>query len=243
MCNDAAKSSSAAIPKTVATRRRSPCRNIPDEIRLSCITSATCHWLRFSRWRMATRRSLSHQLQRMSSTRRRKQVVDYVLSQKEPAYAFNRGFGHNVDLAIGGGPDRLAALQTNLIRSHATCVGEPAPDPVVRATMILRANSLARGYSGVRAVVVEQLCALLNADITPVVPRHGSVSASGDLAPLSHVALALLGEGDVLVNGQRMSAADALQQASIAPLSARNEGRPRTEQRVAVFERHRDRCS
>ena len=151
--------------------------------------------------------------------RRRAEVVEFVRRQHEPAYGFNRGFGHNVKLQVKNDDSLLEQLQLNLIRSHAMGLGEPAPREVVRTTMLLRAWSLSRGYSGVRPAVVEQLVALLNADIVPVVPRHGSVSASGDLCPLSHIALGLMGEGDVLVDGVQRPADEALSAAGIAPLS------------------------
>ena len=149
---------------------------------------------------------------------RRAEVVQAVLAQEEPAYGFNRGFGHNVNLRVAGRPELLEELQLNLIRSHSLGVGEPAEPEVVRVAMVLRAQSLARGYSAVRPVVVETLLAALNADLVPVVPSHGSVSASGDLAPLSHMALALLGEGEVYLRGARVPAATALAEAGIAPL-------------------------
>ena len=130
---------------------------------------------------------------------RRAQVVDYIASTGQPAYGFNRGFGSNVHLMVSGA-ENLRALQENLIRSHACCLGEPAPIEVVRATMFLRARSLALGQSGVRSVIVRQLAEALNRGFTPVVPSFGSVSASGDLAPLSHIALALfLGEGEAYI--------------------------------------------
>jgi len=124
---------------------------------------------------------------------RRAQIVAYVEKQGEPAYGFNRGFGHNVDIKVPN--TLLAELQRNLIRSHSSGVGAPLPQEVVRAAMLLRANSLSLGASGVRPAVVEKLLQFLNAGITPMVPAYGSVGASGDLAPLSHIALALMGEG------------------------------------------------
>lgn len=151
---------------------------------------------------------------------RRDQVVGFVKRNPEeaqPAYGFNRGFGQNVRLAVPG--DRLEELQLNLIRSHSCGVGDPAPIEVVRGAMYLRAVSLARGHSGVRPEVVQSLLSFLNAGITPLVPRLGSVSASGDLAPLSHIALALIGEGEVFYKGERMATARALEDAAIAPLN------------------------
>jgi histidine ammonia-lyase len=147
---------------------------------------------------------------------RRGQVMAFVATEEAPAYGFNRGFGHNVKLSVSKGSAR--ALQANLIYSHACGVGDPAPVPVVRGAMLLRAQSLARGHSGVRSLVVRQLVDCLNAGITPEVPRLGSVSASGDLAPLSHIALGLMGHGRVTCNGRGMRAKAALERAGIAPL-------------------------
>lgn len=149
--------------------------------------------------------------------RRRAAIVKAVEATEEPLYGFNRGFGSNVRDAVL--PERLKDLQRNLIASHAICVGEPAPADVVRATMLLRAQSLARGHSSVRSIVVRQLIDFLNAGLTPVVPRLGTVSASGDLAPLSHVAYALIGGGDVFdAAGERKPAAAAMTAAGLAPL-------------------------
>ncbi len=131
---------------------------------------------------------------------RRDHVIHYVEDSGTQHYGFNRGFGHNVQLEVDAGG--TGALQVNLIRSHACGVGDPAPCGSVRATMLLRAASLARGHSGVRPVVVQRLLDMLNNDVVPVVPRFGSVGASGDLAPLSHIALGLMGEGDVFVGGK-----------------------------------------
>jgi len=147
---------------------------------------------------------------------RRRQVVEKIESTREPAYGFNRGFGHNVDRPVP--PERLGQLQENLIRSHACGTGAPAPVEVVRAAMFLRLVSLARGHSGVRPEVLQMLAGLLNQHLTPEVPLYGSVSASGDLAPLSHIALVLIGEGYVVEGGTRRPAAKALKAAGIRPL-------------------------
>ncbi|MFN2250657.1 MAG: histidine ammonia-lyase [Anaerolineae bacterium] len=149
---------------------------------------------------------------------RRAAIEDRVRRTRAPAYGFNRGFGHNVDVAVG--PEELEQLQLNLIRSHSSGLGPSAPTEVVRAAMLLRAASLAKGNSGVRATVVTKLLELLNAQLTPVVPVYGSVGASGDLAPLSHIALALIGEGAVLASGsaEPVPAAVALTAAGIEPL-------------------------
>src|SRR5690606_17328685 len=110
-------------------------------------------------------------------------------------------------------------LQLNLIRSHACGVGDPFPEIVSRAMVLLRANALLKGFSGVRPVVIERLLDLINADIHPVIPQQGSLGASGDLAPLSHLALVLIGEGEVFYKGKRTSAIDALTKEDIFPIS------------------------
>jgi histidine ammonia-lyase len=133
-------------------------------------------------------------------------------------YGVNTGFGKLATVRVP--PDRLLALQRNLILSHAAGVGDPLPEDVVRATMLLRANVLLRETSAVRPVIAERLAALLNAGIHPVVPSQGSVGACGDLAPLSHVALALLGEGDVDVRPVVARGAPAVRQSARAALAA-----------------------
>jgi histidine ammonia-lyase len=147
---------------------------------------------------------------------RSRAIVQRVLAGGEQVYGVNTGFGHLKDVRIP--PDRLEALQLNLIRSHCAGVGPPLPPDATRALMLLRAHVLARGYSGVRTRVIETLLDHLNADLLPIVPEQGSVGASGDLAPLSHLALALLGEGEVTLRGQPMEASAALAQAGIEPL-------------------------
>lgn len=149
--------------------------------------------------------------------RRRQEISTFIHRSQQPAYGFNRGFGHNVDSAVD--PSLLAELQTNLIRSHSAGVGNLVPVPVVRATMFLRAFSLARGHSGIRGAVVQQIIAMLNAGITPAVPRYGSVGASGDLAPLSHIALALIGEGSCIYRGRVVPTSQALRRSRIRPLA------------------------
>lgn len=143
-------------------------------------------------------------------------VVDAVVSSGETAYGINTGFGKLADLRISS--NDLNALQHNLVRSHACGLGDPLPEPETRAMLLLRANVLAKGHSGVRPIVVETLVSLLNHGIHPVVPARGSVGASGDLAPLAHLALALIGEGEVFCQGKRTSASYALQAAGIEPL-------------------------
>src|SRR6059058_2033355 len=119
-----------------------------------------------------------------------------------PVYGVNTGFGKLAMQRIAR--DDLALLQLKLLRSHAVGVGEPLAEPVVRLVMLLKAASLARGFSGVREEVIDTLIALHNAGITPVIPCQGSVGASGDLAPLAHMSLPLVGEGEVFFRGERM---------------------------------------
>ena len=147
-------------------------------------------------------------------------LVEQFVHSGDAVYGVTTGFGSLANTRIPA--ERTAELQLALVRSHAAGMGEPVEREVVRAMMLLRARSLARGYSGVRPEVAEGILALLNAGITPVVREHGSLGASGDLAPLAHCALALVGEGDVLdAAGAPMPAADALRAAGIAPLVLR----------------------
>jgi histidine ammonia-lyase len=143
-------------------------------------------------------------------------VVEALLARGETAYGINTGFGKLSDVRIQ--PDQIETLQRNLVRSHACGLGEPLPEDEVRAMLLLRANVLAKGLSGVRPLVVETLVAMLNARVHPVIPARGSVGASGDLAPLAHLALALMGEGEVFFGGERVDALAALRQAGIATL-------------------------
>jgi len=143
-------------------------------------------------------------------------VVDQVLASGATVYGVNTGFGKLSDVRIE--PGEVQALQRNLVRSHACGVGDPLPEPEVRAMLLLRANVLAKGFSGVRPAVLELLLELLNRGIHPVVPSRGSVGASGDLAPLAHLALAMIGEGMVLLEGRPMPAAMALLKTGLEPL-------------------------
>ena len=143
-------------------------------------------------------------------------VVEDLVMRGGTAYGINTGFGKLSDVRIG--PDQLEALQRNLIRSHACGIGDPLPVDEVRAMLLLRANVLAKGLSGVRPIVLETLVAMLNHQIHPLVPARGSVGASGDLAPLAHLALALIGEGEVFYSGERLPAATALARAGIKPV-------------------------
>ncbi len=134
----------------------------------------------------------------------------------EHTYGVNTGFGRFVSAHV---PEELAEeLQLRLLRSHACGVGEPYPDDVVRAAMLLRANAIAKGFSGARVVTVELLIACLNRGVLPVVPARGSVGASGDLAPLAHLALPLVGEGEAVVDGERLDGASALRKVGLEPI-------------------------
>ena len=134
----------------------------------------------------------------------------------EHTYGINTGFGRFVSKTIP--PELAAELQLRLLRSHACGVGEPYPGEIVRAAMLLRANTLAKGYSGARTETVELLLGCLRRGVTPVVPSRGSVGASGDLAPLAHLALPLVGEGRATFKGEELSGAEALARAGLEPV-------------------------
>ncbi|MCZ7647599.1 MAG: histidine ammonia-lyase [Planctomycetota bacterium] len=150
---------------------------------------------------------------RMKASRK---SVEKHLASGEAIYGVNTGFGKFANTRIDAA--QLRELQMNLLRSHAAGVGEPLPEEVVRAMLLLRANALAVGASGVRPEVAELLLALLNAGVHPVVPQVGSLGASGDLAPLAHLALVLIGEGEANYKGKRMPGREALKRARIKPL-------------------------
>ena len=138
------------------------------------------------------------------------------LAAGEPRYGISTGFGALATVSIP--PERRRALQVALVRSHAAGMGDPVEDEVVRAMMFLRARTLALGYSGARPLVAQAMIDVLNAGISPIVPEFGSLGASGDLAPLAHGALALMGEGDVVHDGVLKPAADALREMGLAPI-------------------------
>ncbi|MGA3049609.1 MAG: histidine ammonia-lyase [Terracidiphilus sp.] len=152
-----------------------------------------------------------------------REQIEGILAQGQTVYGVNTGFGKLADVRIPA--DKLAQLQTNLVRSHSGGVGQPLAEAEVRAMLLLRANVLAKGFSGCRAVVVETLVAMLNAGVHPVIPEKGSVGASGDLAPLAHLALVAIGEGEAFYHGELMAGGEALQRAGLQPLSlAAKEG-------------------
>ncbi len=152
-------------------------------------------------------------LERVDASR---QLIEKILEKEVAVYGVNTGFGKLSDVRIPG--NHLSELQVNLLRSHACGLGRPLADSEVRAMLLLRANVLAKGFSGVRREVIEMLIGLLNRGIHPVVPEKGSVGASGDLAPLAHLALVLIGEGEAIYQGERISGGEALRRAGLAPL-------------------------
>lgn len=158
-------------------------------------------------------------LDRMAKARA---IVDR-LAGGDPKYGISTGFGALATVSIP--PERRSALQTALVRSHAAGMGDPVEDEVVRAMVLLRARTLALGHSGARPLVAQAMVNMLNAEITPIVPEYGSLGASGDLAPLAHGALALLGEGDVIYQGRTRPATEALAEAGLRPIElAEKEG-------------------
>jgi histidine ammonia-lyase len=152
-------------------------------------------------------------IERMNASR---EVVDRLVASGATAYGINTGFGKLATVRIS--TQQVRQLQVNLVRSHCCGVGEPLPAAVVRGMMLIRANVLAKGLSGIRPEVAQRICDLLNHQITPVIPSRGSVGASGDLAPLAHMALVLIGEGKAEYQGQRLPASVCLERAGLVPL-------------------------
>jgi len=148
---------------------------------------------------------------------RSRAVVETLVAENKLSYAITTGVGKLSDVRIAG--DQIRELQLNLVRSHAVGVGKALPIAETRAMILLRANSLSKGYSGVRAIIIETLCEMLNRNLIPYVPSQGSVGASGDLAPLAHLALAAIGEGECVdEDGRQVPSAQALAKAQIRPL-------------------------
>ncbi|RJQ91290.1 histidine ammonia-lyase [Amycolatopsis panacis] len=154
--------------------------------------------------------------QALENVRRGHQVILDAIGRGDVVYGVNTGFGKLADRRIS--PGDLAELQRRSVLSHMVGVGDPLPDEIVRAILVVKLIGLARGHSGVRTEITEMLAALINADVLPVVPAQGSVGASGDLAPLAHLAGALIGEGRVRINGVTYTAAEGLAKAGITPV-------------------------
>src|SRR5947209_13579905 len=151
-------------------------------------------------------------------------VVERLLASGATAYGINTGFGKLASVRISA--EQVRQLQVNLVRSHASGVGEPLSETETRAMMLLRANALAKGLSGVRPVVVETLIKMLNARVHPVIPSQGSVGASGDLAPLAHLAQVVIGEGRATFRGEVLPGGEAMKRAGITPVALEaKEGR------------------
>ncbi|HEY4816640.1 MAG TPA: histidine ammonia-lyase [Candidatus Acidoferrum sp.] len=153
-------------------------------------------------------------IERMKASRA---VVDRVVASGATAYGINTGFGKLASVRIS--TQQVRQLQVNLVRSHASGVGAPLTEPETRAMMLLRANALAKGLSGIRPVVVETLCGMLNAGVHPVIPSQGSVGASGDLAPLAHLAHVVIGEGRAVYRRETLDGAEAMRRADVTPVT------------------------
>ena len=152
-------------------------------------------------------------IEKMNTSRR---FVETLMLGTQPVYALNTGVGLLANIALG--PSEIDQMQINLVRSHCAGVGKPLPREVVRGLMVIRANVVAKGHSGIRPVIAQRICDLLNHGITPVIPSRGSVGASGDLAPLAHMALTLIGEGEAEYRGVVKSSLECLQEAGLEPL-------------------------
>ena len=177
-----------------------------NDLTLECVRDVACD-----------RRAALLSADAREAVHRARAVVEEIVAGNKVAYAITTGVGKLSDVRIAG--EQIRELQVNLVRSHAVGLGTPLPIAETRAMMLLRANSLAKGHSGIRALVIDTLCEMLNRGVAPVVPSQGSVGASGDLAPLAHLALALIGEGECFdEKGLRGASAEALKRAQIKPL-------------------------
>src|SRR5262252_1652272 len=167
------------------------------------LTIQNVYEVAFERKRVALHPDASNRMSRSRS------FIETIVNEDRVVYGVSTGFGKFSDVHIGH--DQITMLQQNLVRSHASGVGDPFSEAEVRALMLLRANVLAKGLSGARPVVAERLCDLLNHNVYPVIPCRGSVGASGDLAPLAHLALVLIGEGEVFTASTRITGREALE--------------------------------
>jgi histidine ammonia-lyase len=169
-------------------------------------------------WRIAHGEKIGVSSEALIKVKASRDIVDRLIAENRVVYGITTGFGHLCNTRINRSD--LERLQTNLIRSHATGVGEPFQRHEVRAMIAIRINSLLHGVSGVRPELVAALVDLVNSDVIPWVPQQGSVGCSGDLAPLSHIMLVLMGEGEVLGDDgrERLPALPALEKAGLKPL-------------------------
>src|SRR5215468_984833 len=177
------------------------------------LTIQNVYEVAFERKRVALHPDAARKMQQSRS------VIETIINEDRVVYGVSTGFGKLSDVHIGR--DQITSLQHNLVRSHASGVGDPFGEEECRALMLLRANVLAKGFSGARPVVAERLCDLLNHHIYPVVPCRGSVGASGDLAPLAHLTLVLIGEGEVFSESTKISGREALEAIGVPPLDLR----------------------
>ena len=145
-----------------------------------------------------------------------RQIVDDIVEAEQISYGITTGFGKFSDVAIS--KEECRQLQKNLIMSHSCGVGNPLSEEIVRAMMLLRANALSKGYSGIRCETLDVLISMLNKGVHPIVPEKGSLGSSGDLAPLSHMVLTMLGLGEAIYKGVKMESKDAMEKAGIKPL-------------------------
>src|SRR5215510_9342309 len=177
------------------------------------LTIENVHQVVFDRRRVNVHPSAIQKMSRSFS------VIENIVNKDQAVYGVSTGFGKLSDVHVGR--EQITALQHNLVRSHASGVGEPFSEEECRSLMLLRANVLAKGLSGVRPVVAERLCDLLNHHVYPVVPCRGSVGASGDLAPLAHLALVLVVEGEVFSETTKITGREALEAIGVPPLDLR----------------------
>jgi histidine ammonia-lyase len=157
----------------------------------------------------------------VAQIKKSRDIIEHIVQSGHIVYGVNTGFGKFSDVRISD--DKIDILQENLVRSHAAGTGNPFSDEVVRMMLLLKANGLAKGYSGVRLDVVHTLIQMFNQGIIPVIPEKGSVGSSGDLAPLAHLALVMIGQGEAFYHGQKMHGADAMQRAGIPILKLRSK--------------------
>jgi len=168
---------------------------------------------------------------------RSRDFAEQTLASGQVAYGINTGFGAFKDRLISS--EQVTELQRNIVVSHSVGVGAPLSQDVVRSAVLIRANTLARGHSGVRPDLVEALVSLLNGGVYPVLPSQGSLGASGDLAPLAHMALVLIGEGEAMYQGEKLPGGEALRRAGLSPVVLAGQRRPGAHQRHGRVVRRR----